>query len=124
MPVATIAVQVTSRGIATVLLNRPDRGNAFNRAMLAELGRALDALAADEAVRLAVLRGAGPHFCAGADLADREDQTAPSTGPTMLDVLSALDNLPKPTIAAVDGDRKSTRLNSSHRSLSRMPSSA
>jgi methylglutaconyl-CoA hydratase len=103
LPFETIAVQVTSRGIATVLLNRPDRGNAFNRAMLAELGRALEALAADAAVRLAVLRGAGAHFCAGADLADRSEQTAPPTGPAMLDVLAALDNLPKPTIAAVDG---------------------
>jgi methylglutaconyl-CoA hydratase len=105
LPFETIAVQVTSRGIATVLLNRPDRGNAFNRMMLAELGRAIEALAADEAVRLAVLRGAGAHFCAGADLA-REEQAAPSTGPAgpaMLDVLAALDNLPKPTIAAVDG---------------------
>ena len=105
MPFQTIAVQVTSRGIATVLLNRPDRGNAFNRAMLAELHGALGELGADEAVRLAVLRGRGAHFCAGADLADREDQAAPApaTGPAMLDVLAALDNLPKPTIAAVDG---------------------
>jgi methylglutaconyl-CoA hydratase len=102
VPFETIAVQVTSRGIATLLLNRPDRGNAFNRTMLAELGRALDALAADEAVRCAVLRGAGAHFCAGADLA-REEQAAPSAGPGMLDVLATLDNLPKPTIAAVDG---------------------
>jgi methylglutaconyl-CoA hydratase len=103
LPFETIAVQVTPRGIATVQLNRPDRGNAFNRAMLAELHRALGELAADEATRLAVLRGVGAHFCAGADLADREDQAASSTGPAMLDVLAALDNLPKPTIAAVDG---------------------
>ena len=84
MPFQTIAVQVTPRGIATVLLNRPDRGNAFNWAMLAELHGALGELAADEAVRLAVLRGRGAHFCAGADLADREDQAAaaPATGPT------------------------------------------
>jgi methylglutaconyl-CoA hydratase len=104
LPFETIAVQVSSRGIATVLLNRPERGNAFDRAMLAELGQALGELAADEAARLAVLRGAGRHFCAGADLADRaEDQAAPATGPTLLKVLASLDNLPKPTIAAVDG---------------------
>ncbi|MFZ1107909.1 MAG: enoyl-CoA hydratase-related protein [Rhodomicrobium sp.] len=56
-------------GVLTVRLNRPELRNAMSQAMLGEL---LDALAAAEAggVRIVVLRGAGGHFSAGADLKD------------------------------------------------------
>lgn len=57
-----------ARGIATVVLDRPERRNALNAALVAELQAALDALAADGGVRVVALRGAGPDFCAGADL--------------------------------------------------------
>ena len=67
----TISVDISPRRIATVTLNRPDRGNAFDQTMLDELGDQLKALAADDAVRIVVLRGAGKHFCTGADLASR-----------------------------------------------------
>jgi methylglutaconyl-CoA hydratase len=50
----------------------------------------------------AVLRGSGKHFCAGADLADRT-RAESGAGPTLFDVLEAIDRLPKPTIAAVHG---------------------
>lgn len=100
----TIAVEVSPRYIATLLLNRPDRRNAFDRLMLSELAIVLDEIAADRAVRVMVLRSQGPHFCAGADLADREaGEPDRPVGPTLLDVLASLDNLPKPTIAAVAG---------------------
>jgi methylglutaconyl-CoA hydratase len=100
----TIALEVSPRCIVTVLLNRPDRRNALNRLMLSELAVLLDEIAADRAVRVMVLRGRGRHFCAGADLAERQ-QGEPDrpVGPTLLDVLASLDSLPKPTIAAVDG---------------------
>jgi methylglutaconyl-CoA hydratase len=100
----TIALEVSRRGIATVLLNRPDRRNAFNRLMLSELAMVLEEIVADRTVRVMVLRSRGPHFCAGADLAERE-QGEPDrlVGPTLLDVLVSLDSLPTPTIAAVDG---------------------
>jgi methylglutaconyl-CoA hydratase len=98
----TIAFDVSPRCIATVLLNRPDRRNAFNRLMLSELGVVLDKIATDPGVRVMVLRGQGRHFCAGADLAERGEPDLPA-GPTLLDILASLDNLPKPTIAAVDG---------------------
>jgi methylglutaconyl-CoA hydratase len=100
----TIALEVSARCIATVLLNRPDRRNAFNRAMLSELAMVFDEIAADPAVRVMVLRSRGRHFCAGADLAEREPgESDRPVGSTLLDVLASLDSLPKPTIAAVDG---------------------
>src|SRR5262249_46797308 len=103
----TITVDVSPRRIATVTLNRPDRGNAFDQTMLDELSDQLNALAADDTVRIRVLRGAGRHFCTGADLAARAPDAhaaAVSRSPaTLRDVLVALDILPKPTIAVVHG---------------------
>ena len=51
MTLTTISIDISPRRIATVTLNRPDRGNAFNQTMLDELGDALKALAADDAAR-------------------------------------------------------------------------
>ncbi len=104
MDFETISLAMSPRGIATIVLNRPERGNAHDQAMLAELGRVFAALAAEDGARIAVLRGSGKHFCAGADLADRSRTGAGTpSGPTLFDVLEAIDRLPKPTIAAVHG---------------------
>ena len=106
MTLQTLVVDVSPRRIATVTLNRPDRGNAFDQTMLDELADQLKALAADDTVRIVVLRGAGRHFCTGADLASRPDPHAadPARTPaTLRDVLVALDTLPKPTVAVVHG---------------------
>jgi len=96
-----------ARGVATLTLNRPERGNAYDDVMLRELASELGALAADQAVRVVVLRGAGKHFCVGADIAwHRANQGrghAPAAGPKLVDVLLALDALPKPTIAMLHG---------------------
>ena len=75
----TLTVEVSSRRVATVLLNRPDRGNAFDQTMLDELGQELKALAAEEGVRIVVLRGSGRHFCTGADLAPRAPEAKPES---------------------------------------------
>jgi methylglutaconyl-CoA hydratase len=99
----TLTVDVSTRRIATITLNRPDRGNAFDQTMLNELGSALEAFAKDDQVRVVVLRGSGKHFCTGADLASRAAGTAPEALFTLRDVLVALDTLPKPTIAVVHG---------------------
>jgi len=111
----TISLAISSGGIATNLLNRPERGNAFNRTMLAELDRVFVKLAADDSTRIVVLRGNGKHFCAGADLADRENPAghasaeggAPagpsSAGPSLASVLEAIDRLPKPTVVVIHG---------------------
>ena len=106
MTLQTISVEVSARQIATVTLNRPDRGNSFNQNMLDELSEQLIALGADNHVRVVVLRGSGRHFCTGADLASRRGapaQEPAKASPTLRDVLVALDTLPKPTIAVVHG---------------------
>src|SRR5437868_7934700 len=105
----TISVDISARAIATVLLNRPDRGNAFDQRMLDELARQFALLGADEHVRLVVLRGSGRHFCTGADLSARASQaplgvaTECMAPASLRDVLLAIGTLPKPTIAVVHG---------------------
>jgi methylglutaconyl-CoA hydratase len=106
----TISLDISPRRIATIRFNRPERGNAFNQAMLAELANVLTRLAQDDGARVVVLRGSGKHFCAGADLAERAHRTAGAggesgtpAGPTLLDALQAIDRLPKPTVAGVHG---------------------
>ena len=107
MTFQTIAVDVSARRIATVLLNRPERGNAFDQTMLDELGRAFAALGADPGVRIVVLRGNGRHFCTGADLAARATEAPAPAAATahvsLREVLAGLDALPKPTLAVVHG---------------------
>jgi enoyl-CoA hydratase/carnithine racemase len=67
MTYETLDVQ-SAGGVMTVTLNRPDKLNAFNLAMMNELIRAFDQADDDDAVRAVVVTGAGRAFCAGADL--------------------------------------------------------
>jgi len=96
----TILCTRGARGVATVTLNRPDRGNAMNPALIDELGACMRDLAADDGVRIIVLRGAGKHFCAGADVGGRGEGEPRFTLATMLETL---ETTPKPTIAVVQG---------------------
>ncbi len=67
MTYETLDVHVAD-GILTLTLDRPDRLNAFDAAMMNELIAAFDAADADDAVRVVIVTGAGRAFCAGADL--------------------------------------------------------
>lgn len=67
-------------GIATITLNRPDRLNAYTRAMKAEIIEAFDSTDADDAVRAVVVTGAGRGFCAGADLSEGGSRFHDRTG--------------------------------------------
>ena len=60
-------------GVATVLMNRPERLNAFTARMCREMIDAFDRIDADDSVRAAIVTGAGRAFCAGADLASGGD---------------------------------------------------
>ena len=55
-------------GIASVTLNRPEKRNAMNRALLQALSARFDELDSSREVRVIVVRGAGPAFCSGMDL--------------------------------------------------------
>jgi len=93
-------------GIATLTLNRPEKRNAINSAMAASLMAHFGALEQHRDVRVVVLRGAGPVFCAGRDLREMGQQQhaegAAQTGVVAL--LQQLETLPHPTIAMVHGD--------------------
>jgi methylglutaconyl-CoA hydratase len=102
-----IVLDSGARGVATLTLNRPDRGNAYDDVMLRELMIALAELDNDDTVRVVVLRGAGKHFCVGADIAwhraNQGDPSAREAGPKLIDMLLALDRLSKPAIAVLHG---------------------
>ena len=92
--------------VARITLNRPRAMNAINSALVDRLDKALGAVAADDALRVLVLTGTGPAFCAGADLKDAlnppeagEDEFVTRAGNAM----KRLASLQKPVIAALNG---------------------
>jgi len=99
----------TKGGVARVTLNRPEVRNAFDDALIKELTRAFENLQDDKSVRVMVLAGNGPAFCAGADLNWMKRMAAYTYDENVADaralanMLSTLDRLPKPTIARVHG---------------------
>ncbi|MFC4275697.1 enoyl-CoA hydratase/isomerase family protein [Achromobacter aloeverae] len=93
-------------GIATLWLNRPDSRNALNLRMCHELTAACEALDANDAVRVVVLRARGVAFCAGADLKERQGMSAADMVARRVDgftAYAALEALSKPLVAAVHG---------------------
>jgi methylglutaconyl-CoA hydratase len=96
-----LAVAQDARGIATVTLSRPDKGNAIDHDMLVALNDACARWDADDAVRVVVIRAAGKHFCSGADVAGVGHGGQPQV--TIPGVCARLDRLGKPTIAVVHG---------------------
>lgn len=97
----------------TIVLNRPDSGNALTRAMIDELGQALDDLYLERRVRAIILTGAGEDFCVGADLAELRtsqeeggDEAQSQWGADAAefrDLLVRMLEITKPIIAAVSG---------------------
>ena len=96
-------------GIARVTLDRPELRNAFDDALIKQLYDAFVALGKDEEVRVVVLAGNGPAFCAGADLNWMKRMAKYGYAENLADaealalMLATLDRLPKPTIARVHG---------------------
>lgn len=104
-----VLLDVDDRGVATVTLNRPEVGNAYNAAMLDGLIGGLQRLAGDAGVRCLVVRGAGKHFQAGADIrwlnevAHYPPAENFSASLATTRAMQLLNEFPKPTIALVHG---------------------
>ena len=103
-------LEVTRQGgVARVTLNRPELRNAFDDALIASLTKTFREIGKDASVRVMVLAGNGPAFCAGADLNWMKRMAGYSydqnlaDAQALADMLAALDRMPKPTIARVHG---------------------
>ncbi|HEY9556977.1 MAG TPA: enoyl-CoA hydratase-related protein [Acidimicrobiales bacterium] len=91
-------IHLDDRGpVALLTIDRPERRNALDHEALDQL---LDALDRSRSARVVVITGAGGHFCAGADLSGVEDAAFTDR---LRDVLSALRDDPRATVAAIDG---------------------
>ena len=107
-PVAVLR-NVDARGVATLTLNRPEVNNAYDETLIGGLHEAMDELGANPALRVVVLRGAGKHFQAGADLkwitrvagqsAEENERVSRATA----SAVHRLNTLPVPTVALVQG---------------------
>ena len=105
----TLRLETDDLGVATLTLYRPDKHNALNEQLIAELTEAAGQLAADRSVRVVVLTGAGASFCAGGDLnwfagnINRTPEQRREQSDRLADMLYALDTLPKPLIGRING---------------------
>ena len=104
----TILTEVDA-GVGIVTLNKPERHNAFDDTMIAELADALEKMGGDDAVRLVVVSSTGKSFCAGADLNWMQraaqyslDENKRDAG-ELAEMLLRVADCPKPVIARVQG---------------------
>jgi enoyl-CoA hydratase len=109
---STLAFEQPREGVAVLRLNRPDRLNAINEDLRAELTRTLAELAADRSVHAVVLTGTGRGFCSGIDVRDFGPGMPQADAPaldrmrfqeTMAALPEAIRDLPQPVVAAVNG---------------------
>lgn len=94
-------------GVATLTLNRPEARNALSVAMMTAIEDALAAIAADKSVKVVVLAGGGPGFCAGHDLRELRASPGRQYYETVFRqcsrMMMAIVDLPQPVIARVHG---------------------
>jgi enoyl-CoA hydratase len=103
--VSTLLYSVEA-GVATIMLDRPEARNALNGAMCDALCDAAGRAAGDPGVRLVLVRGNGPVFCAGADVKERQGMSQEQVRERRLKgfaAYAALESLPMPAIAVVQG---------------------
>ncbi len=104
-----VLLNIDPRGVATATVNRPEIGNAYDEEMLGLLADGLEQLAGNESIRALVIRGAGKHFLAGADLtwlrraAGYGPQEAYAASMATTRTMARLNEFPKPTLAVVHG---------------------
>jgi len=100
-----VKLESSGDGLRTLSLDRPPV-NALGRALVVELKQLLRELGGDEDARCLILRSAGKHFCAGADLKERKTMSVEQVRefvPQLAEICNLLAGLPFPTIAAVRG---------------------
>lgn len=95
-------------GVVTLLMDRPEKRNAFTWEMYEAFGAACDALQADDAVRCVVVRGAGGAFCAGSDIGGFDEnrsgvEQARRYAEFTIAMFEKFKNLRHPTIACIEG---------------------
>lgn len=101
-----VTLDVDPDGVATLLLDRPAKRNALDRAMLDSLGAAIARLGGRDDLRAVVVRGAGGMFCAGADITDWVGTPGPVAAELSRlgrDTFGALAALPVPSLAVIEG---------------------
>jgi methylglutaconyl-CoA hydratase len=106
-------IERAQHGPITVLtLNRPSHRNALSHDLVAQFGDALSRIAADSTVRVVIVTGAGPVFCAGMDLKEaaitkrtvETERRAIADVQALGDLICQLHRMPQATIAALNGD--------------------
>ena len=109
MSEGVVLTSIDSRGIAEVILNRPERNNAYNETMIDELIKSFTSLYNNDDVRVVLIRGNGKHFQGGADLEwlkeigklNKEENIEVSR--KTASAIKGLTEFPKPTIAMIHG---------------------
>ena len=105
-----IDLSVDTRGVATLALARPEKHNALSQALIDALRTAATEIAADKSIRVVILTGQGPSFCAGGDLGWMQDQMAGdaamkrAAAQSIAQMLGAINTLPQPVIGRVQGN--------------------
>src|SRR5512135_798754 len=100
MPYETILLTIADR-IATITVNRPDKLNALNDRVIAELGNAIDAVRENAEVGGVIVTGSGRAFVAGADISELthlDAVSAKALAQRGQDVFARYETSPKPTI--------------------------
>ena len=104
-----VLLESVSNGVARLTLNRPEKRNALNAALVRALAEAFDRTAADASVRVVTLAGAGKDFCAGADLAeleriaDRGHEESLADARALAQLFARMRSHPRPIVALVHG---------------------
>ena len=105
----TLITEVSAAGIGKIVLNKPERHNAFDDRLIAELTETLESLKNDARIRVIVLAASGKSFSAGADLewmkrsANYSHRENRQDAKKLADLMRELKNSTRPTIARVQG---------------------
>ena len=104
-----VETNIDERGVAEVILNRPQRNNAYNGEMISELIKSFTALYENKDVRVVILKGNGKHFQGGADLewlkeiGKLDEKENIKVSRRTASAIRGLIEFPKPTIALIHG---------------------